>query len=61
MEVDIDVSPTSVEKSELNILAKNFPYQEFMDQMLMTPANIEQFREDEMTSWKSSNRPSEFY
>ena len=47
VEIDIDISPTSVEKSKLDILSKNFPYQELMDQVLMAPTWLEQFHEDE--------------
>ena len=47
MQVDDDTFLTSVGKSELNPLAKDFPYEEFMDRVLMTLATIKQFHVDE--------------
>ena len=40
VESDADVSPTFVDKFELNILAKHFLYQEFMDLVLMTSSSL---------------------
>lgn len=34
-------------KSEINVLANNFPYPELMDKELMTPAYLEQLRGDD--------------
>ena len=41
MQVDANISSTLVRKSELNILTKDFMYQEFMNQVLMTPTTLE--------------------
>lgn len=46
MQVDANTSSTSMGMSELNALAKDFPYQEFMDRLLMTLATLEQFLGD---------------
>lgn len=46
MQVDANTSSTSMGMSELNALAKDFPYQEFMDRVLMTLATLEQFLGD---------------
>ena len=47
VEVDTDVSLTSVGKYELNILTEDFLYQKFKDRILMTLATLKQFRGDE--------------
>ena len=41
VEVDTNVSPTSMEKFDINIISKIFPYQEFMDRKLMIVAYLE--------------------
>ena len=41
MEVDAIVSPTSIGKSKLKILAKEFPCQEFIDRVLINPTTLE--------------------
>ena len=41
VQVDANISSTLVRKSELNILTKDFMYQEFMNQVLMTPTTLE--------------------
>ena len=40
MHIDEDSLSSFVGKSDLNALAKDFPYQEFMDQVLITPATL---------------------
>ena len=46
LDADANVSST-LGKSELNILAKDFPYKEFMDQELMAPTTLVAFHGDE--------------
>ena len=41
IQVDLEDSPTLKPKSEFNILAKDFPYLEFMDKVLMTSAYLQ--------------------
>ena len=47
LDASADVSPTSVGKSKLNTLNKDFPYKEFVDWELMTLATLEAFHGDE--------------
>ena len=47
IEVKADVVSTLGDKSKLNILAKGFPYSQFMDKELMTPTCLKQLRGDE--------------
>lgn len=42
VQVDVDVSPTLADKLEINVLAKIFPYLQFMDHELMTLACLEE-------------------
>ena len=42
IQVDFDISLTSLDKSKVNVLAKNFPYLQFMDKELMNLVRLEQ-------------------
>ena len=45
--VDAHDSPTLESRPEDNVLDKNFPYLEFMDNTLVTPAVLDQIRNDD--------------
>ena len=47
IQIDLEDSPTLGGKSEINVLAKDFPYSEFMDKELMTLAYLEQLQDDD--------------
>lgn len=46
-QVDLEDFPTLEDNSEVNVLAKDFPYPQFMDKELMTPSYLKQLRGDE--------------
>ena len=41
IQVGTDISLTSLDMSEINVMEKSFPYLQFMDKELMTPAFLE--------------------
>ena len=47
IQVDPEDSPNLEGKSEISVLAKDFPYPEFMDKKVMIPALLEQLRGDD--------------
>ena len=47
IQIYLEASSTFERKSEINVLAKDFPYPEFMDKELMTPTLLEQLRGDD--------------
>lgn len=47
IQADIEDSPTLEGKLEVSVLAKDFPYPEFMDKELMTPILLEQLQGDD--------------
>ena len=47
IQVGTEASPTSKGRSEVNVLAKDFPYPQFMDNELMSLACLEQLKGDE--------------
>ena len=47
IQVDLEDTPTLEGKLDISVLAKDFPYPEFMDRELMTPALLEQLWADD--------------
>ena len=47
IQADLTSAPALEAKSEVNVMTKDFPYPEFMDKELMTPATLERLEGDE--------------